>query len=173
MSDPRHLLLLRHAEAIPGGPGLDDFDRPLSPRGHAQAAAVARHLAKLPIAYVLCSASTRTRETAHPILKTRCTAMPTVVYDKRVYGADARGLITLLSAIPATAHCVLFVGHNPAIEDLLLILTPTQGSLPSGFPKGVCVHLTTTAPWSALVKQTTKVVAYYKGDPDSAEAGER
>lgn len=168
MTDVRQLLLLRHAEAIPGSQGLDDFDRPLSPRGHRQAASIATQIARMPIDYVLCSSSARTRETIHPVLKTRCAAMPNVVYDKRVYGADARGLIDFLAATPPTAKCALFVGHNPAIEELLLILAPTQGSLPSGFPKGVCVHLMTTAPWAALVTQATRVAGYYSGDTEAA-----
>jgi phosphohistidine phosphatase len=168
MTDMRQLFLLRHADAVSGGPNLEDFDRPLSPKGQRQAAFVAARLKSMPIDYVLCSASARTRETVNPILKTRAAAMPTVVYDKHIYDAESRTLIKILSALPNTAKSVLFVGHNPAIEELLQILAPTGGSLPGGFPKGACVHLTTTAPWNALVNQTVNVAGYYRGESEHA-----
>lgn len=168
MNEVRQLFLLRHADAVPGGSSVEDFDRQLSARGHAQARFIASTLKSMPIDYVLCSASARTRETVNPILKTRCAAMPTVVYDKALYGADARELLEILSAVPPSAKNVLFIGHNPAIEDLLETLAPTGGSLPGGFPKGACVHLATNAPWDALPRQAPRVVGYYRGESEQA-----
>ena len=121
MNEARQLLLLRHADAETPA-NLEDFDRPLSQKGHRQAAYLASHLKAIPIDYVLCSSSVRTRETAIPILHTRCNSMPTVVYDRHVYGAGAKGLLESISNLPPTAKTVLLVGHNPAMEDLLEIL---------------------------------------------------
>jgi phosphohistidine phosphatase len=168
MNEVRQLFLLRHADAVPGGPSLEDFDRPLSPKGHRQARFVAAKLKGTPLDYVLCSAATRTRETVNPILQTRCAAMPTVVYDKTLYSADARMLLATLSTLPAALKNVLLVGHNPAIEDLLQTLAPTGGQLPGGFPKGACVHLATNASWDALSRQAPRVVGYYRGESEQA-----
>ena len=41
----RRLILFRHAKAEPRAAGEDDFDRPLSPRGRADAVLVGRALA--------------------------------------------------------------------------------------------------------------------------------
>lgn len=172
MIEVRQLLLLRHADSVPGGPNIEDFDRPLSTKGHRQAWFVAGKLKGVAIDYVLCSAAIRTRETVNPILQTRCAAMPTVVYDKTLYHADARALLSILSTLPAKMKEVLLVGHNPAIEDLLETLAPTGGSqLPSGFPKGACVHLATSASWDSLTRQAPRVVGYYRGESEQAEAG--
>ena len=40
----RELILLRHAHAEPAAPGQDDFDRPLSLQGQAEAEAAGRWL---------------------------------------------------------------------------------------------------------------------------------
>jgi phosphohistidine phosphatase len=172
MNEPRQLLLVRHAEASPGGPNLDDFDRSLTQRGKRQSAFLAEKLRAIPIDYVLSSASARTRETVNPILHTRCASstMPTVVYDKNAYGADARALLEILATVPATAKIVMLVGHNPALEDLLEILAPTGGSLPGGFPKGACVHLATNAPWKSLATQATRVAGYHRGEAEPSAA---
>jgi phosphohistidine phosphatase len=171
MNEARQLLLLRHAEAAPGSSSLDDFDRPLTPKGQRQAMYLASKLRPIPIDYVLSSAAARTRETVNPILHTRCSSsMPTIVYDKNAYGADARTLLEILSATPPTAKSVLFVGHNPALEDLLEILAPTGGPLPGGFPKGACVHLATNAPWESLASQAMRVAGYYRGEAEQTAA---
>ena len=170
MNEARQLLLLRHADAVHSA-SLEDFDRPLSAKGHRQAAFLANKLKSVPLDYVLCSSSARTRETAIPILHTRCNSMPTIVYDKHVYSADARELLELLSELPADAKSVLLVGHNPAMEDLLDILAPSGGNaMPGGFKKGACVHLATNAPWKSLASQATRVAGYYRGETEPSAA---
>ena len=42
----REIILLRHAHAVPAGPGQADLDRPLSPEGLAEAEAAGRWLAE-------------------------------------------------------------------------------------------------------------------------------
>jgi phosphohistidine phosphatase len=158
--DLRHLFLLRHAHAVHAGPKLADIDRPLSDRGHRQAEYIAKRLEKVAIDYVLCSSSTRTRQTVNPILQTRCDAMPTVVYDKNLYGAEAETLLEIVATVPTTATSVLLVGHNPAMEELVGMLKPKGGTLPDGFPKGACIHLTTSAAWDSIAGHGTKVAGY-------------
>ena len=61
----RQLMLLRHAKAELGGPGMTDFERPLAGRGRKAAARMGRYLAENGLApdLVLCSPARRTRET--------------------------------------------------------------------------------------------------------------
>lgn len=66
--DGRTLVLLRHAQAEPSGPA-GDADRPLTARGHADAAAAGAwlgHGGHLP-AVVICSPAKRTRQTWHEV----------------------------------------------------------------------------------------------------------
>lgn len=61
------LFLLRHADALDRAPS--DMERPLSEKGHRQAAKVAQHLAKATPrpALILSSPALRTMETAQPV----------------------------------------------------------------------------------------------------------
>ena len=60
----RQLLLLRHAKAVIGE-GMDDFDRPLAPRGEQAAQAMGRYMAANGLVpdLVLCSPARRTTQT--------------------------------------------------------------------------------------------------------------
>src|ERR1700679_1085857 len=61
----RRLILFRHAKAEPRGPGEDDFDRALSPRGREDAAIIGRALAQENLVpdSALISPARRTAET--------------------------------------------------------------------------------------------------------------
>jgi phosphohistidine phosphatase len=161
----RHLFLLRHAQAVDGGPKLQDIDRPLSEHGRRQAAFVAARLKGLPIDYVLCSPSNRTRDTADPILRTRCADLPTVVYDRKLYEASAEDVLEAISQVPPKARSVLVVGHNPSMESVLGLLTCGAAGL-EGFKKGACVHLTTPSAWHSLQAGGATVAGYYRGEAD-------
>ncbi len=70
------LLLLRHAKSDWGEAGLQDFDRPLAPRGQRAAADMAKAISAAGMLpdRILCSPARRTRETLaalRPYLKTR------------------------------------------------------------------------------------------------------
>src|SRR4051812_33833121 len=62
---PRQLFVLRHAKSSWDDPDVEDFDRPLAPRGQRDAAGMAGQLAAAgPVPeLVLCSPARRTRET--------------------------------------------------------------------------------------------------------------
>ncbi|MFC7481813.1 SixA phosphatase family protein [Luedemannella flava] len=64
----RTLAILRHAKAD-NPPGVADLDRPLTPRGHADATAAGAWLAAKAILpdLVICSPARRTRETWHGV----------------------------------------------------------------------------------------------------------
>jgi phosphohistidine phosphatase len=163
-SGSRHLLLLRHADAVDGGCELADLDRPLSPRGRRQAAFVAKRLAGVPVDYVLCSPSTRTRETAEPLLAARCPVMPTVVYDRRLYESNARTVLGLIRGLPDSARSVLVIGHNPWIAELLDLLAPDREGMPDGFKKGACFHLAADVPWASVEDGSLRVAGYLRGE---------
>src|SRR5690606_21935701 len=83
----RTLVLLRHAKAE-RPPGVADADRPLSPRGHADAHAAGAWLKpRFQPDLILCSPSKRTRQTWQAVASV-LGAAPRVRYERRLYQGD-------------------------------------------------------------------------------------
>jgi len=114
----KRLYLLRHAKSSWEDERLADHDRPLSARGRRAADAVGRYLREHGIEpeLVLCSSSTRTRETLARI------GLSGQV-EPGLYGASAGELLTRVRELPASLGSVLVIGHNPGMHDLALALT--------------------------------------------------
>jgi phosphohistidine phosphatase len=121
----RTLVLLRHAKAA-NPPAVADIDRPLTARGHADAAAAGAWLSHRGFVpdLVVCSPSRRTRETWHGVALA-LTSAPDVRYDDEVYAASARDLLDLVCSVDDATVTVLMVGHNPGISQLSTLLGDT------------------------------------------------
>jgi phosphohistidine phosphatase len=117
----RRLLLLRHAKAEPGGPEQDDHDRALVERGIADAAAMAHYLKAKGYAVdrILCSTSTRTRQTAEPVL--RVMPVPVAYHDVLYHAAPGRIIAQVQDADDADLG-LLLIGHNPGLEQVATLL---------------------------------------------------
>ena len=122
MPDSQFLYLLRHAKAEPWYPGVNDFARPLSDRGvhHMERLAVWAEQALAPPQLVLCSPSTRTRETLDPLLNTWLGLQSVIRYEPKIYEATAGGLQGLVEAAFEETNSLMLVGHNPGFEYLAL-----------------------------------------------------
>lgn len=123
----KRICLLRHAKAAPPESGQDDSDRPLLPRGAADAARLARFLAARGFKpdLALLSPAMRTRQTAELALSDLGVTMD--VRDA-LYLAPMIRLLGILHAVPAQVHSVMIVGHNPGMEDLASLLSRTRPS---------------------------------------------
>jgi len=125
--DPgRTLVLFRHAKSA--WPDVPDHDRPLARRGIQAAPAMGRWLreAGLLPGQVLCSTARRARETWQ-LAQTGLAATPPVTFDVRIYEGTAMDLLTVIREVPAATGTLLLIGHNPAIEDLALLLATEPG----------------------------------------------
>lgn len=142
----RRLIILRHAKAQ-RAPGEDDFDRPLSARGHTDAAIMGRVLAGEGLSpdRVLVSSALRTRETWEGLAPHFPKA--DVRYRRDLYLADAH---TLLAAIEeeADADTVMVVAHNPGVHTLASGLLRRDSAPPStvarlerGYPTSTALAL--------------------------------
>jgi phosphohistidine phosphatase len=122
------LTLLRHAKSGLDDPRARDFDRSLNPKGRRAAAMVGRHLRGLGLAFdhVVASPAVRVIETLGEVA-TGYGAMPATVWDRRIYMASSVTLLDVVRDLPASAERVLLVGHNPGLEDLVLLLVPQGG----------------------------------------------
>ncbi|MFD3328443.1 SixA phosphatase family protein [Streptomyces sp. NPDC058701] len=117
------LLLVRHAKAVPKGT-VEDFDRPLSDRGRADASQAGRWLAESPFhaELALCSPARRTRQTwqlAEPALRS---GRPPTIYDERLYDATPNELVAVLEERGPGHGSVVMVGHNSGIHELAAAL---------------------------------------------------
>ncbi|MFE5590040.1 SixA phosphatase family protein [Streptomyces sp. NPDC056549] len=150
----RRLMLVRHAKAVPKDRPIEDFDRPLSRRGRADAPRTGRWLADagLRCDLVLCSPALRTRQTwqlAVPAL----TDPPPAVYDERIYNASPSVLVAVLAERGQDLGCLMLVGHNPGIHELAVGLSgggPTDllRRLREGFATSGVAVIDLTGDWS-------------------------
>jgi phosphohistidine phosphatase len=155
-SDDKVLILFRHAKAeqVLGKP---DHERELTPRGRRDARETGRwlHEHELGAELVLCSTSTRTRQTWSAAAEGGACG-ETVEYDPGVYSGGERGVLELIRESAGEAQVVMVVGHNPTMAMLASALSDGNGSsqahecLAAGFPTSTVAVLRYAGPWHAL-----------------------
>jgi phosphohistidine phosphatase SixA/SAM-dependent methyltransferase len=152
----RRLLVLRHAKSSWEDPTLRDHDRPLNPRGERTLPDLRRVLAVRGggVTHVLCSSAARTRATLAGV-RDALPADVEVVVDPVMYGAEADQLLDRCRAVGDEAGDVLLVGHNPAVEDLVDLLTgdatpAADRQLLTKVPTGSLAQLSLPGSWSEL-----------------------
>ena len=121
-----HVLLVRHADAGDRGKWTGrDEDRPLSPRGRRQAAALVSTLAVYPITRVVSSPARRCTETVEPVAARR--GLPVETDERLSEGTDRRELVPLLSAFgDTTVVCT----HGDVVQEALRALENSGITLP-------------------------------------------
>ncbi len=119
----KRLYLLRHAKSSWDDPALDDFDRPLAPRGKRDCEAMAHALAEAGVApdLILCSPSRRTRDTLSRVFPS-LPAGTAVEFERPLYLAEGERLLHRLGRIDDKRETVLLIGHNPGLQELGLRL---------------------------------------------------
>ena len=132
--DPgRTLVLFRHAKSA--WPDVPDHDRPLARRGIRAAPVMGRWLRETGLlpGQVLCSTARRARETWQ-FAQAGLAATPPVTFDVRIYEGAATDLLTVIGEVPPATGTLLLIGHNPAIEDLALLLATAAGAAAGPWP---------------------------------------
>jgi phosphohistidine phosphatase len=144
--------LLRHAEAVDGGP---DDERPLTERGMQQADAVGRALARLGVNIDVCMSSPKLR--ALQTAQRACEPLGVeVTVEPALSGEpfDVHGLTVGLGD-------VLLVGHDPSFSILLHDLTGTQARMRKGglaaVSKGELMSLLRPAELAAIAASSVSV----------------
>lgn len=121
------LSLLRHAKSSWEDPGLEDFDRPLAPRGLKAAPAMAKFMAgKIEPDLVLCSPSRRTRDTL--ALVAASIGNPRTFYPADLYLPAPEALLEVIRATTDAVRHLMLVGHNPSLHALAVSLIRTAES---------------------------------------------
>jgi phosphohistidine phosphatase len=150
----KRLFILRHAKSSWDDPELADHDRPLAPRGRRAATAIGEHMRRerLIPALVHCSSATRARETLERIAPALGDDT-TILIEPELYSASAGDLLERLRRLPAMTASALLIGHNPAVQELALMLAagdPRRAALEGKYPTAGLAVLGFEADWSDL-----------------------
>ncbi len=123
------LTLLRHAKSGWDDPVTRDFDRPLNPKGQRAAQAMGRQMRALGLGFdtVVASPALRVIGTIEHIAAGYGGELAPA-WDQRLYLASPETLLDAVRALPDAAESALLVGHNPGLEELVLLLVP-EGDL--------------------------------------------
>lgn len=155
--DMKRLILIRHAKSAWDSPNLADFDRPLAPRGRAEARWIGETLRQegwMPD-LVLCSPAVRTRET----LSLAALSAP-AQFEQEIYDLMAADFVGVVRAKGGRADTLLLVGHNNAMETTALTLCGGRMDF-GGYPTGAIAVLDfDVGDWSGIAERTGRLVAF-------------
>lgn len=126
------LLVLRHAKSSWKDPSLTDHDRPLNTRGQRAAPRMGQLLAHRQLVpdVVLSSTARRAHETA-TLVTEACGFHDEVETRPGLYLAAPSEWLTVLGNVSNHSQCVLVVGHNPGLEELVLLLGGEHQQMPT------------------------------------------
>jgi len=152
----KRLYVLRHAKSSWEGLGLDDHERPLAPRGRRALKVLSSYMRSQAIepSLVLCSTARRTRETLEGV-----EPGGQHVIEPELYAVSPGALLERLREIPEGTASVMLIGHNPAVQVLVLRLAAADDSSPVAgelgevqrkFPTGALATLEFDCPWDKL-----------------------
>jgi phosphohistidine phosphatase len=159
----RRLLLIRHAKSSWDDPSLPDRDRPLAKRGRKAAERMGAHLRRSGLRpdVVLCSSSTRTRETLE-LLGWRGAY---VSFLDELYAASAHELLESVADVRLDAQIVSVIGHNPGMHDLAIELAGNDDAddavrLREKFPTCAAAVFDVEGAWRDLAPENTRLASF-------------
>jgi phosphohistidine phosphatase len=159
----RTLVVLRHAKADRPN-GVADEDRPLTERGHADAAAAGAWLATRGYRpdLVLCSPAKRTRQTWRAVaLAVTGPHTPEVRYEPALYHGGVAEALDLVRGAPEEAGTVLLIGHNPTVSMLSAVLAQSTEQDNDGLrTSGIAVH-THDGDWAGFGRGAAPIAASF------------
>jgi phosphohistidine phosphatase len=164
------LTVLRHAKSSWDDAVARDFDRPLNTRGQRAAVTVGRHMRSEGLAFdhVVASPAVRIVETVEQV-ETGYGSALAPEWDRRIYLASASTLLDVVHELPAGANSALLIGHNPGLEDLVLMLVPDRvgdllrDSVEEKFPTAALAMITfDTDDWGAIRSSAGTLVRFVR-----------
>ena len=126
------LLILRHAKSGEKHSGMADHDRPLNERGESDAPLVGQRLRKEKLLpdWIISSTAKRAVETARRVA-TACGWAGEIDLRRSLYMASPADYIAVLKELDDGWSRPLVVGHNPGLEELVVVLTGRDERLPT------------------------------------------
>jgi len=114
------VIFARHAKSDWNQPGISDFDRPLNQRGEVDAPAMATYLKECayPLQQIISSDAVRALATAAEYQK-QLTPGKNILQEHSLYLASYQDILQVVANIEAEYSCVMLVGHNPGMTDVV------------------------------------------------------
>lgn len=158
------LTLLRHAKSGWDDPVARDFDRPLNAKGARAAKTMGRFLRDGDAEFdaVIASPAVRVVETIAQV----ATGLGRAVepeWDRRLYLASASTLLDIVQALPDAVSRVLLIGHNPGLEELVLLLAhegEARAQVALKFPTASIAVLEVGERWSTVREGEAHLVRF-------------
>jgi len=159
------LYLLRHAKAETQDPKKTDHERVLIDKGirHAEKMAKLVDSFRFPPEAIFTSTAARAHATAK-IFAEALKLTDSLTADETFYSASHQTYLQRIQKIPEDLNSVMIVGHNPVLEDLLVMLTsrsPFHCKMPTCALAAVHFHVSL---WSEIRPATgiLRVMLYPK-----------
>ncbi|WP_422061785.1 SixA phosphatase family protein [Sphingopyxis sp.] len=158
------LTILRHAKS-----GWDvqverDFDRPINARGRRGAEIIGQYVKRqaMPVDRIIASPAVRVTETLDLFQPAANLDRIEPHWDRRIYLASAATLIDVIRDMGRESTDLLISGHNPGLEDLVLMLVP------EGEGGALRAEVEEKLPTSALVRLELDIADWHDLDVDMA-----
>ena len=124
-------LILRHAKSSWNNLPELDHQRPLNERGKLAAPRMGQLILdeQLTPDTIVSSTAQRARETVQAVASS-CQFPGEIVYDDNLYLAPPAVYLDILKTLPDQCQTILFVGHNPGMEELVSQLSGQAVTMP-------------------------------------------
>ncbi len=128
----KKLYIIRHAKSSWSDETLEDFERPLSKRGKANAPMMGERLKEKDVMpdIIISSPAKRAKSTAEMIAK-EVGYKKKVLFDENIYEASVDELRKILTALNDKNSTVFLVGHNPSLNDLAQYYLDFEANIPT------------------------------------------
>lgn len=126
----KSLTILRHAKSGWDATVERDFDRPINARGRRGAELVGQWWKRqdFTVDQITASPAVRVTETLDILQPAAGLADMPVHFDRRIYLASAATLLDVLRETSNDVTHLMISGHNPGLEDLILMLVPADAN---------------------------------------------
>lgn len=114
------LYLLRHAKSSRENPYLDDYDRPLLPKGLKKSKVIIDYLLKknVQVDLIISSPAVRALETARMFAHALKYPAQNIRTNKSLYATDSEAYFSQFYDVPHKVNSLMIVGHNPEITSV-------------------------------------------------------
>jgi phosphohistidine phosphatase len=162
--------MMRHAKAEPFA--TTDRERELTARGRKDAFEAGTYLARTSTVpdHAVVSAALRTKETWKGVAAGSGSSAVLHVDESVFTGSSPEVVMEVLRALPDDAHRVIFVGHNPAVAQVVHLLDDGDAEpeamrgILSGYPVSALTVLEVLGPWSELGPGSGRIVDFHVGN---------